>query len=103
MRAAAFSDEELLDALRAILKRQGQLSGLIIDEENLARPALAHPVRRDDAGHRFPSHAGRYHFFAATSFRMALSSIASASSLFSLPFSSSSAFSRRASETSSPP
>ncbi len=27
------SDEELLDALRAILKRQGMLSGLIIDEE----------------------------------------------------------------------
>lgn len=28
-----FSDEELLDALRAILRRQGTLSGLIIDEE----------------------------------------------------------------------
>ncbi|MEE4349120.1 MAG: recombinase family protein [Pacificimonas sp.] len=33
-RSRHFSDEELLDALRAILKRQGQLSGLIIDEEN---------------------------------------------------------------------
>jgi hypothetical protein len=42
-------------------------------------------------------------FFAATSFSIALSSIASANSLFSRAFSSSSAFSRRASETSSPP
>ncbi|MDV7272235.1 recombinase family protein [Thioclava sp. A2] len=33
-RSRHFSDEELLDALRAILKRQGTLSGLIIDEEN---------------------------------------------------------------------
>ncbi|WP_211299524.1 recombinase family protein [Pukyongiella litopenaei] len=33
-RSRHFSDEELLDALRAILKRQGQLSGLIIDEQN---------------------------------------------------------------------
>lgn len=33
-RSRHFSDEELLDALRTILKRQGMLSGLIIDEEN---------------------------------------------------------------------
>ena len=33
-RSRHFSDEELLDALRAIMKRQGTLSGLIIDEEN---------------------------------------------------------------------
>ncbi|MFD2173980.1 recombinase family protein [Rhodobacter lacus] len=33
-RSRNFSDEELLDALRTILKRQGMLSGLIIDEEN---------------------------------------------------------------------
>jgi len=33
-RSRHFSDEELLDALRGILKRQGALSGLIIDEEN---------------------------------------------------------------------
>ena len=32
-RSRHFSDEELLDALRAILMRQGLLSGLIIDEE----------------------------------------------------------------------
>jgi hypothetical protein len=46
---------------------------------------------------------GRHHFFDATSLSMALSSIASARSFFSLAFSSSSAFSRLASETSSPP
>ncbi len=33
-RSRHFSDEELLDALRAILKQQGMLSGLIIDEED---------------------------------------------------------------------
>ena len=33
-RSRHFSDEELLDALRAILQRQGMLSGLIIDEED---------------------------------------------------------------------
>lgn len=42
-------------------------------------------------------------FFDATSFRIALSSIASASSFFSLAFSSSKAFSFLASETSMPP
>ncbi len=41
--------------------------------------------------------------FVVRSFSMALSSIASASSFFSLPFSASSAFSRRASDTSKPP
>jgi hypothetical protein len=43
-----------------------------------------------------------WHFFAATSFSTALSSIASASSFLSLAFSSSRAFSRRAWDTSSP-
>ncbi len=33
-RSRHFSDEELLNALRALLKRQGTLSGLIIDEEH---------------------------------------------------------------------
>lgn len=33
-RSRHFSDEDLLDALRTILKRQGMLSGLIIDEED---------------------------------------------------------------------
>ena len=46
---------------------------------------------------------GPYHFFERSSFSAALSSIDSARSFFSLRFSSSSAFSRLASETSSPP
>ena len=53
--------------------------------------------------HGLPPGGGRHHFFDATSFSMALSSIASASSFFSLAFSSSSAFSRLASDTSRPP
>ena len=71
--------------------------------KSIDTPPLAHTVRRTALGHRFPLRPGRYHLFAATSFRMALPSIASANSFFSLPFSSSSAFSRRASDTSSPP
>jgi len=46
---------------------------------------------------------GRHHFFAATSLSMALSSIASASNFFSFVLSSSSAYRRFASDTSSPP
>jgi hypothetical protein len=46
---------------------------------------------------------GRHHFFVPTSFNIALSSIASANSFFSLAFSSSNAFSRLASDTSRPP
>jgi len=45
-------------------------------------------------------HGGRHHFFDATSLSMALSSIASASSFFSLAFSSSNALSRLAYGTS---
>ena len=47
--------------------------------------------------------SGRHHFFDAMSLSMALSSTASASNFLSLAFSSSSAFSRLASETSRPP
>jgi hypothetical protein len=46
---------------------------------------------------------GRYHFFASRSFRATLSSMASARSFLSFAFSSSSAFSRLASDTSRPP
>src|SRR3546814_10411094 len=53
--------------------------------------------------HNVPLHIGRHHFFEATSFRMALSSMVSASSFFSLAFSSSKAFSLRASDISMPP
>ena len=46
---------------------------------------------------------GPYHFFVRSSFKAAASSIDSASSFFSFRFSSSSAFSRLASDTSRPP
>lgn len=50
----------------------------------------------------FPSRIriGRHHFFAATSFRIALSRICSARSFLSRAFSSSRAFRRRTSDTS---
>ena len=73
------------------------------DAEDRARPPLAHPMRLARTGDRGPPSSGRHHFFAATSFSTALSSIASASSFLSLAFSSSSALSRRACDTSSPP
>jgi DNA replication protein DnaC len=56
-----------------------------------------------DMSHSVPLHIGRHHFFEATSFRIALSSLVSANSFFSLAFSSSKAFSLRASDTSMPP
>src|SRR4029453_4585542 len=66
-------------------------------------PPLA-PITTLAQGSHGPSSCdGRHHFFAAMSFSMALSSIASASSFFSRRFSSSSAFRGRASDTSSPP
>src|SRR5690606_6356596 len=71
--------------------------------DHTARPPLAHLMHLAQMRHGFPPGSGRHHFFEATSFSMALSSIASASSFFSLAFSSSSAFSRRASDTSRPP
>ena len=46
--------------------------------------------------------SGRRHFFVSRSFKAALSSIASAKSFFSLPFSLSSPLKRLASESSSP-
>lgn len=51
----------------------------------------------------FALHGGPYHFFERSSRMAATSSICSASSFFSLAFSSSSCFSRLASETSIPP
>ena len=74
-----------------------------VDRQHLARPTLAHLIIHAKVSHGFPPGDGRYHFFDATSLSMALSSIASANSFFSLAFSSSSAFSRLASETSRPP
>jgi hypothetical protein len=54
-------------------------------------------------GHGLLHHDGSYHFYELSSFSIALSSIASVSSFFSLAFSSVRSFSRRASDTSSPP
>src|SRR5207237_9871984 len=71
--------------------------------DRAARPPLAHREDLRKVSRGLPSDGGRHHFFAAMSFSIALSSIASASSFFSREFSSSSAFSRRASETSIPP
>jgi hypothetical protein len=74
-----------------------------IRSDHLARPPLAHRIGLAQVSRGYSSGDGRHHFFEAMSFNMALSSIASASSFFSFPFSSSSVFSRRASDTSSPP
>ena len=53
--------------------------------------------------HSFPLRYGRHHFFELMSRSMALSNICSASSFFSLPFSSSNARSRFAPDGSMPP
>src|SRR5262245_44978155 len=68
-----------------------------------ARPPLAHIERRTQVSDRLTLDGGRHHFFARRSFSAALSSMASASSFFSLAFSPSSPSRRLASETSSPP
>src|SRR5690606_13393042 len=74
-----------------------------IHSQSFTRPPLAHPMHQAGMSHRISLCVGRHHFFAATSLRMALSSIASANSFLSRVFSSSSVFSRRASDTSRPP
>jgi hypothetical protein len=68
-----------------------------------ARPPLAQIERRTQVSDSLSLGSGRHHFFARRSFSAALSSMASASSFFSLAFSLSSPFRRLASETSSPP
>src|SRR6202022_395213 len=68
-----------------------------------AGPPLAHLEHRPEMSDSLALYGGPYHFFSRNSRRAGASSIASASSFFSLPFSSSSARSRLASETSIPP
>src|SRR5262245_62646495 len=68
-----------------------------------ARPPLAHPMQPTGMSHGLPFGGGRHHFLELMSFKTAISSIASANSFFSFPFSSSSAFSLLASDTSRPP
>src|SRR4051812_48900951 len=67
------------------------------------RPPFAHPMGAHEVGDSSPLGSGRHHFFPKRSFSATLSSIASANMRFSLAFSSSSAFSRLASDTSIPP
>ena len=55
-----------------------------INRQNVTRPTLAHTMLSADMSHRVPLHIGRHHFFDATSFKMALSSMVSASNFFSL-------------------
>jgi hypothetical protein len=74
-----------------------------IGSDHDARPPLAHLVNLAEMSHGLSLGDGRHHFFEATSFNIVLSSIASARSRFSLAFSASRIFRRRASETSSPP
>ena len=76
---------------------------LPIGLDQATRPALAHLVGSHEMSDSFALGGGRHHFFDSRSFSAAGSSIASARSRFSFPFSSSSCFSRLASETSSPP
>jgi hypothetical protein len=66
-------------------------------------PPLRLALLLDRPGHSSSPQAGRQKFFPSISFSFEASSIDSASSFFSLRFSSSRAFSLRASEISIPP
>src|SRR6202035_1917902 len=74
-----------------------------VGSDHPAGPPLAHLEGLTQIRRRLPSRGGRHHFFPRRSFSAALSSMASASIRFSRPFSSSSARSRLASDTSRPP
>src|SRR3954464_2377805 len=74
-----------------------------VGPDHPASPPLAHLKGLTQLHRCLSSCGGRHHFFPRRSFSAALSSTASASIRFSRPFSSSSAFSRLASDTSSPP
>ena len=77
--------------------------GAAIDAKDRTVPPLADAVRFSRGTHRGSPSGGRHHFLDVISFSTALSSMASANSFFSLAFSSSSCFSRFASETLIPP
>jgi hypothetical protein len=74
-----------------------------IGSERRTRPPLADLIRETKVSDGLSPGGGRHHFFEAISFNIALSSIASAKSLFSFAFSSSNDFRRLAADTSSPP
>jgi hypothetical protein len=78
-------------------------SGFVTDRNSskaagFTRPPFAHLVVIHQMHDSFPPCCGRHHFFPKRSFKAALSSIASARSRFSFVFSSSSVFSRLASD-----
>src|SRR5579863_4085721 len=74
-----------------------------IQSDQSARMPLTQPVALHYLPHRHSSRRRLQAFFPSRSLSAALSNIDSASSFFKRRFSSSNAFSRRASETSSPP
>src|SRR5262249_47823442 len=74
-----------------------------VTADHPAGPPLAHLEDLAQIRHGLPSRGGPHHFFPSRSFSAALSSMASASIRFKRPFSSSSARSRFASDTSRPP
>jgi hypothetical protein len=74
-----------------------------IGSERRTRPPLADLIRDPKVSDGLSPGGGRHNFFVAISFSMALSSIASAKSFFSLAFSSFNDCKRFASDTSSPP
>src|ERR1700722_6767290 len=91
-------------AQRSVIRPPGVITHAgSVGADHPARPPLAHLVGRLQISRSLPMRGGRHHFFPRRSFSATLSSIASASIRLSLAFSSSSAFNRRASDTSSPP
>ena len=76
---------------------------LAIRARNPARPPFREPELASQLRDSFALDGGRHHFFETNSRIAARSSICSASSFFSLAFSSSSVFSRLASDTVIPP
>src|SRR5580693_926232 len=81
----------------------GRIDAGPIGGDDGAGSPLAHLEHRPKMSDSLALYGGPYHFFPRSSRRAEASSIDSASSFFSLPFSSSSARSRLASETSIPP
>ena len=95
--ADALTDAGIIGATAPVADRRA------IETKCGAGPPLAHVMHFAHVSDSLPSSGGRHHFREVTSFRIALSSIVSASSFFSFAFSSSSERSRLASETSRPP
>jgi hypothetical protein len=104
-KAAAFMRQRLHSLAKVMVVAA---PGFVADRHSarahgFTRPPFAHLVVTHQMRDSFPPCCGRHHFFPKRSFKAALSSIASARSRFSFVFSSSSVFSRLASDTSMPP